>query len=140
MIFFATPAQGAGTPIAAVFEHSISSRTFQTAAAAGTPPIEPFAVGDVANSAELQPDRQDVHEEFDWSSTKIQREFIRLEQKVIARKGTADEQRRYLAMKRGRNSRIFADRYVRDYAEIQRIRRLSKKLAEIQRDLRPISI
>jgi hypothetical protein len=43
-------------------------------------------------------------------------------------------------MKQDRNSLIFADRYITDYAEIQRLQILSIKIAEIQKYLRPIRI
>lgn len=80
------------------------------------------------------------HEEFDWMTTKTRREFIRLEQKVLANRANPEEANRYEAMKSDRNSKIFADRQFRDYAEVQRLRKLSQKLAEVQQYLRPIAV
>jgi hypothetical protein len=141
MIFQAPPPASAPSPVATVVaEHAISGRTFQAAAAGGLPPLETLLVGEGGDSAAPQPEQRDVLEDFDWTNEKLQREFIRLEQKTLAKKATPDEQHRYAAMKRDRNSRIFADRYVRDYAEIQRLRKLSEKLAEIQQFLRPVNI
>jgi len=79
-------------------------------------------------------------EEFDWSNPKTNREYIQLEQKTLARKASQDEMDRYFAMKNERDGAIFADRYLADYAEIQRLKILSEKIAEIQKFLRPIKI
>jgi hypothetical protein len=79
-------------------------------------------------------------EEFDWSNPKTNREYIQLEQKTLARKASQDEMDRYFAMKDERDGAIFADRYLADYAEIQRLKILSEKIAEIQKFLRPIKI
>ena len=68
---------------------------------------------------------------FDWSKAKVMREYVQLEQKVLAEKATAEEAQRYRSMKRDRTSRIFADRIVRDYVDVQILRKLSEKLAEI---------
>ena len=81
-----------------------------------------------------------MQEQFDWDSPKLNREFIRLEQMVLAKKADGEERARYQAMKHHRNSVIFADRYMRDYAEVQRLKKLSEKLAEVQQYLRPIKI
>lgn len=140
MIFYAPQPHSAVMPVATAFaEHAISSRTFEAKSAGGMPLVERLIVADAGNSLELH-NEQDTREEFDWSNARTQREFIRLEQKVLARKGAPDDQQRYNAMKRDRNSRIFADRYLHDYAEIQRIRKLSEKLAEIQQYLRPVRL
>lgn len=80
----------------------------------------------------------EIQEEFDWRQVKVLRQYIRLEQKVLADKADAEEIQRYKVMKADRNSEIFADRYVTDYAEIQRLKILTEKLADIQQYLRPI--
>jgi hypothetical protein len=140
MIVYAPTPHGAAPSVAtAVAENSMTARTFQTGAS-GTPPIEPIVMGEAGDSAETRFEPTDVRPEFDWDDPKTKREFIRLEQKSLARKATREEQQRYKAMKADRDSHIFADRYLRDYAEIQRLRKLSEKLAEIQQFLRPVSI
>lgn len=140
MIVFAPPPQSAAPPVARpVAEHSISSRSFHCAVL-GAMPASDLLIGDAGDSVQLQPNRTDVREDFDWNDAKTQREFIRLEQRVLARQGTAEEQARYATMKRDRDSRIFADRYLQDYAEIQRLRKLSEKLAEVQQYLRPVRL
>jgi hypothetical protein len=90
------------------------------------------------DSAAYQPMTSPVKEEFDWSIPKVRREFILLEQKFLAGKATSAERIRYGDMRVSRNSEIFADRALRDYAEVQRLKKLSDKLAEIQKYLRPI--
>lgn len=82
----------------------------------------------------------EVKEDFNWSDPKVTREFIELEQKVLANKAARDEVKRYQAMKSERDGAIFCDRYISDYAEIQRLKILSEKIAEIQKFLRPISL
>jgi hypothetical protein len=83
---------------------------------------------------------QDVTENFEWGNPKTEREFIKLEQKKLAKKATPEEVKRYLSMKRDRNANIFADRNVRDYAEVQRLKKLSEKLEEIQKYMRPFPL
>ena len=88
---------------------------------------------------ESKPRMIDVPEEFDWSSMELNREFIDLEQKVLARKGSAAERRRYELMRASRNRMIFASRYVDDYAEAQRIKALCMRLSDLHKYLRPIA-
>lgn len=141
MIIYAPQAPAAAAPVAtASAHHAVSGRTFQSTATGGNPPTDSLLMVVVGDSLELQTEKQAVLEQFNWSSEKLNREFIRLEQKALARKATQDELERYGAMKQDRNSGIFADRYLRDYAEIQRLRKLSEKLAEVERYLRPRSI
>ncbi|HWN97122.1 MAG TPA: hypothetical protein VNT99_18980 [Methylomirabilota bacterium] len=141
MIVYVPQAPSAAAPVAtASAHHAVSGRTFQGTASGGTPPTDSLLVVDIGDSLDPQPEKQAVLEHFNWSNETLNREFIRLEQKVLARKATQDELERYGAMKQDRNSGIFADRYLRDYAEIQRLRKLSEKLAEVQRYLRPVSI
>lgn len=139
MIFTAPPPNGVGfaAPIAA--EYSLSSRVYETAAA-GAAPSAPSLDAEEGDAAAFEPEVRDMVEQYDWENPKLNREFIRLEQKVLAKKADVDEHSRYQAMKRNRNSMIFADRYMRDYAEVQRLKMLSAKLAEIQQYLRPIDI
>ena len=141
MIFITPIATSAATPVATtVAAHSVSNRFFTTEAPGGTPQTESMLTGGEGDSVSPRLEKLDIAEKFDWSAQKLQREFIRLEQLTLAQKASDDEQLRYAAMKPDRNSLIFADRYVRDYAEIQRLRKLSEKLAEVEQFLRPINI
>ena len=142
MIFQAPPASSAPQPIGILIEErSASSVNFHACAGAELPPTRDEFVSPVdGDTLELQPKPAPVFEEFDWSRPRLNREFIRLEQKALARKASLEEVARYQAMLRHRNSRIFAERYFNDYAEIRRLRKLSEKLAEIQQYLRPIRL
>jgi len=142
MIFQAIPPHGAVPAVALVAaEHAATSRTFEYGVS-GTAPLEPLTVAEAheGDAVQFQPQIREVMEEFDWGSPRTQRELIRLEQKVLARKANEDEKHRYQVMRRDRNSVIFADRALRDYAEVQRLKKLSEKLAEIQQYLRPFEI
>ena len=77
-------------------------------------------------------------EDFDWRKPKLNRDFIALEQKFLAEKASTDESKRYFAMKSDRDSAIFSKRYLEDYGEIERLKILSTKIAELQKYLRPI--
>ncbi len=79
-------------------------------------------------------------EVFDWTSKRVFREYVQLEQLVAAGKATQEEESRYRKMKASRNAQIFAARVVRDYGEIQRLRVLSAKLAELNTLIRPFQI
>ena len=95
MIFTAPPPNGivfAAAPVAA--EWSLSSRVYETAAA-GNSPGEPNLGSEEGGSATLEPQVRDLLEQFDWDSPKVNREFIRLEQKVLAKKADADERAGY---------------------------------------------
>ena len=142
MIFQAPPASSAAPPVAIVVaERSTSSRTFHTSAGGDpTTPSAGFTSPADGDTLELQPRQVPVREQFDWSSPKLNREFIRLEQKSLARKASPEETARYQAMRRDRNSQLFANRYLSDYAEIRRLRKLAEKLAEIQQYLRPVRL
>lgn len=89
---------------------------------------------------ESKPQVMDVPEDFDWHSKKVTREFVELEQKTLAGKASREEAKRYEAMRLNRNKAVFADRYIQDYAEIQRLKTLSQKLQELQKYLRPIQL
>jgi hypothetical protein len=140
MIFYATPQDVVVRPVAAVVaEHAVSPRIFRSVSAEH-PPIEIGLGGYNGDSVTSQPQVVDVPEEFDWSKPRVLREYIRLEQRTLAAKASTEETRRYQAMKHSRNCSVFADRIVRDYAEVQRLKLLSEKLAEIQQYLRPFEI
>lgn len=140
MIFYVPTGEAVGpAAVAVVEEHAICSRTFHAAAFGGPPPATGI-VGEAGDAAELEPHVQDVLEDFNWDNPKTLRDFIRLEQKVLAKQATPAEADRYRMMKRDQHSRIFAERQLRDYAEVQRLRKLSEKLAEVQQYLRPLEI
>ncbi len=80
----------------------------------------------------------DVTQEYDWNNNKVSKEFIRLQQKVLAGIATPEEGAQYHSMKLDRNSTIFADRYVQNYAEAQRLRTLQQKLADLSQYLKPL--
>ena len=142
MIFQAPPASSAAPPIAVVLEErAASSLNFHASAGVEPPPPPEQFVSPVdGDTLQMQAGPAPVLEDFDWSRPRLNREFIRLEQKALARKASLEEVARYQAMLRHRNSRIFAERYFNDYAEIRRLRKLSEKLAEIQQYLRPIRL
>jgi hypothetical protein len=104
------------------------------------PPAKFNLEGDMGESFEIQPPPNEVLELIDWNNPKNYKEYVRLEQKVLAKKADLEDRRRYEQLKRDRNSGVFADRYFRDYAEVQRLKALSEKLAEIQQYLKPIEI
>jgi hypothetical protein len=94
----------------------------------------------VGEISEMQPPQVNLVEEFDWSDPKLNREFIKLEQKALAQKATNEELSRYYSMKSGRDSIIFSERYIADYAEMQRLKILSEKIIELQKYLKPIRL
>src|SRR5579863_3065714 len=79
-------------------------------------------------------------EDFDWTDAKLEKDFIKHEQKALAGKATESELERYNSMKASRDSIIFSKRYLENYAEIQRLNTLSSKIAEIQKFLKPIKL
>jgi hypothetical protein len=140
MILFSTPGEVAIVlPTQVAVEYSSAAMVYQSVPGT-SPPIGTNLEGFEGELAQIQPHVEDVSENFDWSKPKTYREFVRLEQKVLARKVNSDERNRYELMKKDRNSIVFADRCVRDYAEVQRLKKLSEKLTEIQQYLRPIEI
>ena len=140
MIFFAPNGQAAAPAVAtAVQEHAFYGRTIQTQASEG-PPLETELAGEMGDAFDPKPRVQDVVEDYDWNNPRLKRRFILLEQKFLAKKATREEAGEYQTMKRDRNGTIFAERQLRDYVEIQRLRKLSEKLAEVQRYLRPLEI
>ena len=144
MILAALPPNGADLSVApsqTLVENNATSATFHLPDS-GLQADDFICYGEDAGaeSAGFQPFERLVKEEFDWSQPGLIREFIRLEQKVLAKKATFDEQRRYDTLRGSRNAELFADRSLRDYAEVQRLKKLSEKLSEIQRYLRPITV
>lgn len=103
--------------------------------ASSNPPPMDFGVSFIGEKSEFQPMSVPAIEQFNWKLPETSRDYIRLEQKVLANKSTAEESSRYKVMKRDRNSVVFADRYITDYAEIQRVQFLSIKIAELQKFL-----
>ena len=140
MIYYAPTGQAVTPAIVATQEAQANAIRTYSLPASGEPPEATDLTGEEGDAVEIKPGVQDVVEEFDWSNPRTQREFIQLEQKVLAKKADREEVLRYQGMKRERNSVIFAERALRDYAEIQRLRKLAEKLAEVQRYLRPLNI
>ena len=129
----------------AAVQHSVVASEHQ-AAAPGTyhyteswspsPPED--SIGEAGERVEIKPSVQPALEEWDWNDEGVVRRFIKLEQKVLAEKASKEEQDVYNQMRRHRTSVLFADKYIRDYAEVQRLQKLSQRLAEIQEYLTPI--
>src|SRR4051794_13562572 len=98
MIVYGPVGNAAGPPVASVVaEHSRMSSSYEfsdpptSASGISLPEIE-------GAQAELQPPVQEAIETFDWSSPKLNREFVRLEQRALAEVASPEEQRRYAAM------------------------------------------
>lgn len=122
-------------------EHASFNLAPQVAGLSGDPDSpNSFSGGTHVESAVYQPIEKDVQVDFNWNDPKTNRKFIRLEQKLLAKKASAEEQLLYEIMHSSRNGEIFADRAIRDYAEVQRLKKLTEKLAEVQRFLRPIKL
>jgi hypothetical protein len=119
-------------------EHQSAAATFEAVPAGSQPDPEFFWTAGDGVQSRIESAPIPVTEEFDWSVKKTNREFILLEQKSLAKKASKEEVQRYKLMKKDRDSLIFSDRYISDYAEIQRLKILSEKIAEIQKYLRPI--
>lgn len=140
MIFYAMPGQAAAPPVVTEMEQQAATPRIYRAAAAAMPPAE-ISLGEFpGEQAQFKPEVSDVLEQFDWSRARVRHEFVRLEQRVLAKQASAEQRKRYESMKRDRNGKNFADRYVRDYAEVQRLKKLSGTLTEIQQYLRPIEL
>jgi hypothetical protein len=140
MIYSAPAGSSYAPAVGSAAEHEATPGIYVAAPASDSPPPSDFGSNFVAEKLECQPIRVPLLEHFDWNCPETNREYIHLEQKVLAGKSTEEETSRYRAMKRDRNSIIFADRYITDYAEIKRIQILSIKIAELQKYLRPIKI
>ena len=106
----------------------------------GTSPIEAQITDHDVDVFQPKTHAEALIEKFDWSKQITSRQFARLEQKVLAKVAEAHEIKRYNDMKQDRNSQIYADRQLRDYEEVRRLKQLSKKISEIQRFLRPIKM
>jgi hypothetical protein len=142
MILYGTGGQMASNPQAKTLEHrtSMAAAYWTTSASSPPPPADLYFAEQVFDLFKPQAHIAPMTENFDWSNGHLYREYINLEQKVLAKVADREESRRYAAMKRDRNSQIFADRYFQDYEEIQRLKKLSQKIAELQQYLRPIPI
>jgi hypothetical protein len=140
MIYNAPAGTSFAPVVGSVAEREMTPAIYVSVAASDNPPPRDFGVSFNAEKSEFQPVEVPALEQFDWQNPETNRDYIRLEQKVLAGKSTAEEASRYQTIKRDRNSVIFADRYITDYAEIQRIQILSTKIAELQKYLRPIKI
>jgi hypothetical protein len=139
MIFYSTSGSAAPSPTAGTeMQHATTGRTYESPVM-NDPPLDISIEGLDGGKAEIISPDQNTLEEFNWSSSKVKREFISLEQKVLARKASLEESRRYRTMKRDRAAEIFADRYMRDYAEVQRLKKLAEKLNEVQKYMRPLT-
>ena len=119
-------------------EHQSATATYEAIPAGSQPDPDFFWTSSDGNQSGIESAPMPVTEEFDWSVKKTSREFICLEQKTLAKKASKEEVQRYRLMKQDRDSVIFSERYISDYAEIQRLKILSEKIAEIQKYLRPI--
>ena len=140
MIFYSTA--GEAPPPSVVFaaaDRGAASQIFQ-AVVGPSSWLGGSLEGYPGEAAEMTPPTTEVREEFDWANAKVMRKYVALEQKVLANQASAEEHRDYESMKRNRNGVVFAERYAQDYAEVQRLRKLSEKLAEIQQYLRPIRL
>lgn len=140
MIYSAPAGTSFAPAVGSVAEREMTPAIYVSAPASDNPPPTDFGVNFIGEKSEFQPVRVPAIEQFDWQNPKTNRDYIHLEQKVLAGKSIPEETSRYKVMKRDRNSVIFADRYITDYAEIQRVEILSIKIAELQKYLRPIKI
>lgn len=140
-MIYCAPAGSAFAPVAGTPAERESTPTFSVSVpASANPPQENFGATISGDRSELKTVTVQSVEQFDWDKNETKRDYIRLEQKVLANQSTTVEVARYKIMKRDRNGIIFADRYLADYAEIQRVQILARKIAELQEYLRPIKI
>jgi hypothetical protein len=140
MIYSAPAGSSFAPAIGFIAEREATPAIYVGAAGSDSPPPTDFGGNFVVEKLESQPMTVPAVELFHWELPETKRDYIRLEQKFLSGKSTAEESSRYKNMKQDRNSLIFADRYITDYAEIQRLQILSIKIAEIQKYLRPIRI
>ena len=75
---------------------------------------------------------------FDWNAESTHRQFGHLERKVGRKAASTTEQEQYGTMLSSRRRFAFAGDYMREYAEIERIRAVRRKLQELQQLLKPI--
>src|SRR6266567_3251017 len=117
MIYFVTPGSAMASVVARVAAEQGGSSGLYRSVAAESPPIEIRLAAEGGGEVQYRPSLRDVPEEFDWSIPKTRKTYLRLEQKVLAKRATTKEASQYRSMKKDRNSHIFADRSLRDYAE-----------------------
>jgi hypothetical protein len=140
MILFAPLAHAPAQPGVIASEHQAAALDTYHYAGAWSPPLPDDVTGEAGEQVEIKPSVQRPLERLEWSNPKVTRRFIKLEQKVLAEKASDEELLSYEQMRRDRNAVIFADKYVRDYAEVQRLRKLAQRLAEIQQYLAPMAV
>jgi hypothetical protein len=141
MIFYApTEAQAAPSISVVASEQRAKSKTYQAAAVGSGSTGNLMALAVEGVRAEIQPASQQAIESFNWRDATTLRRYIQLEQKVLAGKADSGEIASYHRQRAHRNSQVFADRYLHDYLEVQRLKKLSEKLAEVERYLRPIPL
>lgn len=75
---------------------------------------------------------------FDWTDAKTSKKFARLEAKLLADKADEEEQSLYRQMRASRRLNSDGRLYLLRYDETERMKTLSKKLAEIHRLLAPM--
>ena len=80
----------------------------------------------------------DAPQHFDWNLETTHRRFARLERKVGRKAAPASEVSLYATMLSSRRQFVFAADYMHEYAEIERIRAVRKKLQELQQLLKPV--
>lgn len=85
-------------------------------------------------------DHFNTPENFDWTNDSVQRRFASLERKVGRSAATKEETSLYSSMLISRRRSVFADCYMREYAEIERLRAVRKKLRELQELLQPVAL
>jgi len=140
MIYSAPAGSSFAPAIGLIAEREATPAIYVGAAGSDNPPPTDFGGNFVVEKLESKPMTVPTVELFHWELPETKRDYIHLEQKFLSGKSTAEETSRYKNMKQDRNSLIFADRYITDYAEIQRLQILSIKIAELQKYLRPIKI
>jgi 5-carboxymethyl-2-hydroxymuconate isomerase len=140
MIYNAPAGSFFAPAVGSVAEREATPAIYVGVPTSASPPPARFETNLIGEKSEFQQIKVPAIEQFNWQDSETNRDYIHLEQKVLAGKSTVEEASRYKIMKQDRNGIVFADRYVTDYAEIQRIQTLSIKIAELQKYLRPIKI
>ena len=75
-----------------------------------------------------------------WEDSKAQKRFAKMEALFLAGKLTPDQKDIYRSLLHQRRAFAFSKNYLRNYAESERLRKLAKKLKEIQQFLKPIRL
>ena len=91
MIFYAMSGEAAALPVArAVAEHAMTSPLYRGTAADG-PPVEISVSGCEGDQAEINFVVTDELPDFHWSDEETMREYIRLEQKMLAKQASQED-------------------------------------------------